>query len=193
MNPLNDFLEMEENGDGMFDNFPFGAPAAQPVVQNAQTQPPAPAVQPVAQAHVTQMPQQTAPPVQPAAVPTQPVYQATQAAPQAVPQQVQAPVQNNVSAPAPAQGSMFEAAMAQTPTAAQAPAVQVPVAQGPVAPAPAVNPPAEAPVQQTIADVADPFNAAFANAKAQRESRLVNLYKRNAIEELRKKLKDYEE
>ena len=168
MNPLNDFLEMEENGDGMFDNFPFGAPAAQPVVQNAQTQPPAPAVQPVAQAHVTQMPQQTAPPVQPAAVPTQPVYQATQAAPQAVPQQVQAPVQNNVSAPAPAQGSMFEAAMAQTPTAAQAPAVQVPVAQ-----APAVNPPAEAPVQQTIADVADPFNAAFANAKAQRESRLV--------------------
>ena len=138
MNPLNDFLEMEENGDGMFDNFPFGAPAVQPVVQNAQTQPPAPAVQPVAQAQATQMPQQTAPPVQPASVPPQPVYQATQAAPQAVSQQVQAPVQNIASVPAPA-----------------------------------VNPPAEAPVQQTIADVADPFNAALANAKAQSESRLV--------------------
>lgn len=171
-NPLNDFLEMEENSNGMFDDFPFGVPATQPVVQNVPAQSPAPVAQPAAQASAMQMPQQTAQPV--VVPPQQPVYQAPQAAPQAVPQQVQATVQKNVSAPAPAQGSMFEAAMAQTPVAAQIPAVQAPVAQSaPVASAPAVNSLAEAPVQQTISEAADPFAAALATAKAQSDSRLI--------------------
>lgn len=173
MNPLNDFLEMEENDSGVFADLPFGAPATQPVVQNAPAQPQVPVAQPAAQAPAMQMPPQAAQPVQNVAQSQQPAYQAPQAVPQAVSQQVQTPVQNNVSASAPAQGSLFEAAMAQTPTAAQAPAVQAPVAQTPVAPAPTANPPAEVPVQQTIADAADPFTAALATAKAQSDSRLV--------------------
>ena len=61
-NPLNDFLEMEENGSESFADFPFGAPSPQTVVQNAPAQPPAPAVQ-VQQAPVSQTPQQTAQPM----------------------------------------------------------------------------------------------------------------------------------
>lgn len=159
-NPLNDFLEMEENGTDAFADIPFTTPVPESFVQNAQTQPTAPAVQPVAGSQVTQMPQQTAQPVQPvAAPPQQPVYQTPQ---------VQPPVQKTAPAPAVPQGSLFDAAVAQTPIAAQMPAVQAPVA-----PVPAVNPPAEAPVQQTIAEAADPFAAALATAKAQSDSRLV--------------------
>lgn len=168
MSNLNDFLEMEENGNESFADFPFGAPApqAQTVVQNVPANPQAPAVQPVAQAPVMQMPQQTAQPVQPvAAPPQQPVYQA--------PPQVQPPLQNPAPAPVAPQGSLFDAAVAQTPIAAQMPAVQAPVAPATVAPAPAVNPPAEAPLQQTIAEAADPFTAALATAKAQTDSRLI--------------------
>ncbi len=147
MSNLNDFLEMEENGNDSFADFPFGAPAPQPqtVVQNVPAQAPAPAVQPVAQAQVTQMPQQT----------------------------VQPPVQNFAPTPAAPQGSLFDAAVAQTPIAAQMPAVQAPAAQATVAPAPIVNPPTEAQVQQTIAEAADLFAAALATAKAQSDSRLV--------------------
>lgn len=144
MNNLNDFLEMEENGNNSFADFPFGAPAPQPqtVVQNV----PAPAIQPVAQAPTMQMPQQTAQPV--ASPPQQPVYQAPQ---------IQPPVQNPAPAPEVSQGSLFDAAVAQTP----------------VALAPAVNPPAEVPLQQTIAEAADPFTAALATAKAQTDRRLI--------------------
>ena len=168
MSNLNDFLEMEENGNESFADFPFGAPAPQPqtVVQNVPAQSPAPVAQPVAQPTVMQMPQQTAPTVQPAVVPPQqPVQQAPQ---------VQPPVQTEAPAPAVPQGtaSLFEAAVAQTPIAAQT-VIQAPVVKTPVAPAPAVNPPAEAPIQQTIAEAADPFTAALASAKAQTESRLV--------------------
>lgn len=151
-NPLNDFLEMEENDSGMFADLPFAAPTTQPVVQNTQVQPQAPAEQPVAQDQVTQMPQPTAQPVQPVATPPQQtVYQA--------------------QAPAVPQGSLFDAAVAQTPIAVQTPTVQTPVAQ-----APANNPPAEVPVQQTIAEAVDPFTAALASAKAQAENRLVEVF-----------------
>lgn len=149
-NPLNDFLEMEENGSESFADFPFSAPSPQTVVQNAPAQPPAPAVQvqPTVQAPVSQTPQQTAQPMQP-------------------------PAQNAAPAPAVPQESLFEAAVAQTPIAAQAPTVQAPASSTPVAPAPVTNPPAEAPIQQTIAEAADPFAAALASAKAQSENRLV--------------------
>ncbi len=59
-NPLNDFLEMEENGSESFADFPFDFPSPQTVVQNAPAQPPAPAVQPTTQTSVMQTPQQTA-------------------------------------------------------------------------------------------------------------------------------------
>ena len=149
-NPLNDFLEMEENGSESFADFPFGAPSPQTVVQNAPAQPPAPAiqVQPTVQAPVSQTSQQTAQPMQP-------------------------PAQNAAPAPAVPQESLFEAAVAQTPIAAQAPTVQAPAAPTPVAPVPVANPPAEVPIQQTIAEAADPFAAALASAKAQSENRLV--------------------
>ncbi len=157
MSSLNDFLEMEENGNESFADFPFGAPAPHPqtVVQNVPAQSPAPAVQPVA------------------APPQLPFYQAPQ---------VQPPVQTEAPAPVAPQGSLFEAAVAQTPIAAQTPVVQAPAAQAPVAPAPAVNSPVEAPVQQTIVEAADPFAAALATAKAQSDSRLVeNCAAREAV------------
>ena len=154
MNPLNDFLEMEENDNGMFSDLPFGAPVNQSVVQNAQAQP-----------------------VQTVVPPQQPVMQAPQVVQQTMPQQAQVPVQNIASAPAPAQGSLFDAAMAQTPIAAQ-----TPTAPAHVAPTPAVNPSAEVPVQQTIANAADPFTAALATAKAQSDNRLVeNCANRDAV------------
>ena len=163
-NPLNDFLEMEENGTDAFADLPFTTPVPESFVQNASAQPPAPAVQPVVPAQAPQMqpqPQFVQPPVQ-----------------QTAPTPVQQPVQNPVSAPVAPQGSLFEAAVAQTPLA-QAPVMQPPVVQPPVVSAPvaqapvAANPPDETPVQQTIADAADPFTAALATAKAQSESRLV--------------------
>lgn len=168
-NPLNDFLEMEENGTDAFADLPFTTPVPESFVQNASAQPPAPAVQPVAPAPAPQMqpqPQFAPPPIQP-----QPVYQAA-------PQQVQQPVQNSAPASVAPQGSLFEAAVAQTPLAQapvmQPPVVQPPVVSTPVAQAPvAANPPAETPTQQTIADAADPFTAALATAKAQSDSRLV--------------------
>lgn len=89
-NPLNDFLEMEENGSESFADLPFDFPSPKTVVQNSPAQPPAPAVQPVTQASVMQTPQQTAQPMQP-------------------------PVQNAAPAPAAPQASLFEAAVAQTP------------------------------------------------------------------------------
>ncbi len=165
MSNLNDFLESEENQTGFFDDLPFGPPASETFVQNVPAQPPAPAPQSVAQAPVVQMPQQTAQPIQYAAAPPQqPVYQAPQ---------VQPPVQNPAPASVVPQGSLFEAAVAQTPIAAQTPAVQAPVAQVPTATAPVTNPTAEAPIQQTISEAADPFTAALATARAQSDSRLV--------------------
>ena len=85
-----------------------------------------------------------------AAPTTQPVVQNTQVQPVATP-----PQQTVYQAPAPAvpQGSLFDAAVAQTPIAVQTPTVQTPVAQ-----APANNPPAEVPVQQTIAEAVDPYS-----------------------------------
>lgn len=46
-NPLNDFLEMEENNSGMFADIPFANPAAQTVVQNTSPQAHTPVGQPV--------------------------------------------------------------------------------------------------------------------------------------------------
>ena len=166
-NPLNDFLEMEENGTDAFDAFPFSTPVPESFVQNPTAQPQAPEGQDIANAPAQQMQPQT-----PFAQP-QPVYQAPPTVQQTTPQQVQ---QSTPASVAP-QGSLFEAAVSQTPLA-QAPAMQPSVVQPPVAPAPVVqapvaaNPPAETPVQQTIADAADPFTAALATAKAQSDSRL---------------------
>ena len=163
-NPLNDFLEMEENGTDAFADLPFTTPVPESFVQNASAQPQAPAVQPVVPAQAPQM--------QPQPQFVQPTVQQTAPIP------VQQPVQNPASAPVAPQGSLFEAAVAQTPLAQapimQPPVVQPPVVSAPVAQAPvAANPPAETPAQQTIADAADPFTAALATAKAQSESRLV--------------------
>ncbi len=163
-NPLNDFLEMEENGTDAFADLPFTTPVPESFVQNASAQPQAPAVQPVVPAQAPQM--------QPQPQFVQPTVQQTAPIP------VQQPVQNPASAPVAPQGSLFEAAVAQTPLA-QAPVMQPPVVQPPVVSAPvaqapvAANPPAETPAQQTIADAADPFTAALATAKAHSESRLV--------------------
>ena len=46
-NPLNDFLEIEENNSGMFADIPFANPAAQTVVQNTSPQTHTPVGQPV--------------------------------------------------------------------------------------------------------------------------------------------------
>lgn len=158
-NPLNDFLEMEENGTDPFDSLPFSTPVPESFVQNAPAQPQASAAQDIANAPAQQM--------QPQSPFAQPTVQQTTT------QQVQ---QSTPASVAP-QGSLFEAAVSQTPLA-QAPAMQPPVVQPPVASTPVVqvpvapNHPAEIPVQQTITDVADPFTAAFATAKAQSDSRL---------------------
>ena len=131
-NPLNDFLEMEENDEELFTEFPFDTPPTQPAVQSASAQPQTAAVPPAAQAPVVQMP-------------AQPM--------QAAPQQMAAPVQN--TAPTPAQGSLFEEAVAKTP-----------IAQIPVTPMPAAHAPA-------AADELDPLTAALAKAKEQTDSRLI--------------------
>ena len=64
-NPLNDFLEMEEQDSELFSDLPFNAPAIQPVVQNAQAQSPTPAESTVVGTQVMQAPQPTEQPPQP--------------------------------------------------------------------------------------------------------------------------------
>ena len=54
-NPLNDFLEMEENGTDPFDSLPFSTPVPESFVQNAPAQPQASAAQDIANAPAQQM------------------------------------------------------------------------------------------------------------------------------------------
>lgn len=169
-NPLNDFLEMEDN-NGIFDT-PFGQPAHQGFVQPPMAQPMV-QPQPVAfETPVAQPPQPSAP--APQMQPTQVVQPQPVPAPNVVPM----PQANGQSA----QNSPFAAALAQTPAVPQpsvaAPVVQPPVQQ-PVAQPPVQTPaptPAPAPVQTTeqiISNSDDPFAAALASAKAQSDGRLV--------------------
>ncbi len=133
-NPLNDFLNMQEETPMMFGGFAFP-----PVTPDAV--PTAPAQNP--------------------SVPAQPVQQA-------------APQQPVTPAATPVQGSLFQAAMAQTP-AGQQPVMQ-PVAQptaAPPEPQPAPQPaPAPDPAPE-IANAPDPLSAALAKAKQQGDARLV--------------------
>ena len=103
-------------------------------------------------------------PTEPAQNPTAPVEQPVQQAePQQVSQQPAAPVT------APTQGSLFQAAMAQTP------AGQQPVAF-PTTKAAASTEPKPAPAQKSapeIVNVPDPLSAALAKAKQQGDARLV--------------------
>ena len=152
-NPLNDFLNMQEEAAPMFGGFAF--PAVPKAVPATPVQNPSVPVQPVQQV----VPQQVE---QPAA------YTVTPPAPQVVPQQVpQQPA-------APVQGFLFQAAMAQTPAGQQPvvpPAQQtvvLPVTQPAPQPAPApANPAPE------IANAPDPLSAALAKAKQQGDARLV--------------------
>lgn len=129
-NPLNDFLNMQEDVPAMFGGFTF--PAVPEAVPATPVQPIAPVQQPVPQTG----PQRVAPPpVEPPA--------------------------------APAQGTLFEAAMAQTP-AGQQPTLQF----KPSAPQP-TQPAVPSDTEQTIADAPDPLSAALAKAKAQSDARLV--------------------
>ena len=72
--------------------------------------------------------------------------------------------------------SLFEAAVAETPIAAQTPVAEVPVVSAPIVSVPPTNPPANAPLQQAIAEAGDPFNAALASAKAQAENRIIEAF-----------------
>ena len=132
-NPLNDFLNMQEETPTMFGGFAF-------------------------------------PPVTPEVVPTVPAQEPSvpmQSVQQTVPQQPAAP------AAAPMQGSLFQAAMAQTP-AGQQPVIP-PVQQTAATPAPQPAPqsaPAPAPAPE-IANAPDPLSAALAKAKQQGDARLV--------------------
>lgn len=164
-NPLNDFLNMQEETPTMFGGFAF-PPVTPDAVPTAPAQNPNVPAQPVPQA-VTQ-------PVEaPVAYTVAPPAQ--QPAPQQVPQQPVAP------AAAPVQGSLFQAAMAQTPAGQQpaaqpAPVVQ-PIPQNVPAAAPAPQPapqPAPAPdPAPEIANAPDPLSAALAKAKQQGDARLV--------------------
>ena len=155
-NPLNDFLNMQEETPTMFGGFAF-PPVTPDAVPQAPAQIPSVPAQPVPQA----VPQEA--PV---------AYAVTPPAPQSVPQQV--PQQPASPAAAPTQGSLFQAAMAQTPAGQQPvmqPAVQ-PVAAAP-APQPAPQPaPAPDPAPE-IANAPDPLSAALAKAKQQGDARLV--------------------
>lgn len=162
-NPLNDFLNMQEETPTMFGGFAF-PPVTPDAVPTAPAQNPSVPAQPAPQAAPQQVETSVAfaPPVQ------QPV-------PQQAPQQPVAPV-----AP-PAQGSLFQAAMAQTPAGQQpvaqpAPVVQ-PIPQNVPAAAPAPQPapqPALAPdPAPEIANAPDPLSAALAKAKQQGDARLV--------------------
>ena len=154
-NPLNDFLNMQEETPTMFGGFAF-PPVTPDAVPQAPAQNPSVPAQPVPQA----VPQEA--PV---------AYAVTPPAPQSVPQQVP---QQPATAAAPTQGSLFQAAMAQTPAGQQPvmqPAVQ-PVA-APPAPQPAPQPaPAPDPAPE-IANAPDPLSAALAKAKQQGDARLV--------------------
>ena len=155
-NPLNDFLNMQEETPTMIGGFAF-PPVTPDAVPQAPAQIPSVPAQPVPQA----VPQEA--PV---------AYAVTPPAPQTVPQQV--PQQPAAPAAAPAQGSLFQAAMAQTP-AGQQPVMQ-PVAQptsAPPVPRPAPQPaPAPDPAPE-IANAPDPLSAALAKAKQQGDARLV--------------------
>ena len=155
-NPLNDFLNMQEETPTMFGGFAF-PPVTPDAVPQAPAQNPSVPAQPVPQA----VPQEA--PV---------AYAVTPSAPQTVPQQV--PQQPAAPAAAPTQGSLFQAAMAQTP-AGQQPVMQSavqPVAAAP-APQPAPQPaPAPDPAPE-IANAPDPLSAALAKAKQQGDARLV--------------------
>ena len=155
-NPLNDFLNMQEETPTMFGGFAF-PPVTPDAVPQAPAQNPSVPAQPVPQA---------APQEAPVA------YAVTPPAPQSVPQQV--PQQPAAPVAAPTQGSLFQAAMAQTPAGQQPvmqPAVQ-PVAAAP-APQPAPQPaPAPDPAPE-IANAPDPLSAALAKAKQQGDARLV--------------------
>ena len=100
-NPLNDFLNMQEETPTMFGGFAF-PPVTPDAVPQAPAQIPSVPAQPVPQA----VPQEA--PV---------AYAVTPPAPQSVPQQV--PQQPASPAAAPTQGSLFQAAMAQTPAGQQ--------------------------------------------------------------------------
>lgn len=155
-NPLNDFLNMQEETPTMFGGFAF-PPVTPDAVPSAPAQNPSVPAQPFPQA----VPQEA--PV---------AYAVTPPAPQPVPQQV--PQQPAAPAAAPTQGSLFQAAMAQTPAGQQPvmqPAVQ-PVA-APPEPQPAPQPaPAPDPAPE-IANAPDPLSAALAKAKQQGDARLV--------------------
>ncbi len=112
-NPLNDFLNMEETPT-MFGGFAF-PPVTPEAVPTAPAQTPSAPAQPA--------PQDVSPQA--------PAYTAVPPAPQTVPQQ--APQQPTAPAAAFPQGSLFQAAMAQTP-AGQQPVMQ-PVPQTAAAPA----------------------------------------------------------
>ena len=124
-NPLNDFLNMQEDMQPMFGGFPF-----------------------------------------PAAVP------------EAVPTTPETPVQQEVAQPAalvvaPTQGSLFQAAMAQTPAGQQPAPVPAQQAEARPAPQPALQlTPASNPTPE-IANAPDPLSAALAKAKQQGDARLV--------------------
>ena len=155
-NPLNDFLNMQEETPTMFGGFAFP-----PVTPDAVPQ--APAQNP-------SVPAQPVPQVVPQEAPV--AYAVTPPAPQTVPQQV--PQQPAAPAAAPAQGSLFQAAMAQTP-AGQQPVMQPAVQPAAAAPAPQPAPqPAPAPdPAPEIANAPDPLSAALAKAKQQGDARLV--------------------
>ena len=112
---------------------------------------PAPNPQTTVQTNYTQSPV----PVQQAPQPLEPTQQAVAAQPSV---------------------SLFEAAVAETPIAAQTPVAEVPVVSAPIVSVPPTNPPSNAPLQQTIAEADDPFNAALASAKAQAENRIIETF-----------------
>ena len=132
-NPLNDFLNMQEETPTLFGGFAF-PPVAPDAVPTAPAQNPS--------------------------VPMQPVQQT-------VPQQPAAP------ATAPVQGSLFQAAMAQTPTGQQSVVQPAQQTAAPPAPQPTPQPaPTPAPAPE-ITNAPDPLSAALAKAKQQGDARLV--------------------
>lgn len=124
-NPLNDFLNMQEDAQPMFGGFPFPAavPEAVPTTPETPVQPETP---------------------QPAATVT-----------------------------APTQGSLFQAAMAQTPAGQQTSVPSFPEKVETTAPQPVLQITPAAYSAPEIANVPDPLSAALAKAKQQGDARLV--------------------
>lgn len=124
-NPLNDFLNMQEDAQPMFGGFPFPAvvPEAVPTTPETPVQPETP---------------------QPAATVT-----------------------------APTQGSLFQAAMAQTPAGQQTSVPSFPEKVETTAPQPVLQITPAANSAPEIANVPDPLSAALAKAKQQGDARLV--------------------